>query len=144
MITKIDIDQLWEIVQLIEKNNHDPLSLTTALQGDILKQVINKNDYSIIIRNISESLSAVVIGCNDDKISVVTFYGTIYITPEQVFNIYKTYKETYSYRDDLHFYFFNDNKGIENHKLSFFDPTHKKLIVEDNRDNLSNLTISWL
>jgi hypothetical protein len=143
MTPNINGEELQNVISSIETSNYVPESLVRRFKGKVSNQNINESTYTILIEDISKSLSTVFIGCQNSKIASVTFYGAIEITPKQLLNIYNKPREAYSFRDDLYFYLFNEDRTSGNFILSFFDPSHKKIDVENTNEELSNLTVSW-
>lgn len=103
------------------------------------------NDYynKIIVRNVSDSIQTVIIDCKKNKIETVSFHGLIKICSKDLFEVYNNFREGYSMRDDLYFYFFNEDKKFGGYKLSFFEPSHKEVNIHESEKSLSNLTLSW-
>jgi hypothetical protein len=67
----------------------------------------------------------------------------IEITAKDLYFLFGNYREAYSFKDDLYFYFFNENNKLGNFRLSFFDPSHNQVDIINNEFGLSNLILAW-
>jgi hypothetical protein len=142
-MTPLSINNIKSIAENIEKSDYDCNRQLRDLNGDIETQVIDENYKKLIIRNMSGNVRAIVIDCKSDRIKAISFNGIIEISPKKLWEIYKTYREAYSIRDDLYFYFFNEDKKQGNYVLSFFEPTHRAVNISKNDEYLSNVMLSW-
>ncbi len=142
-ITQLNITYIKFIVNEIERRNCDCNALLSMIKGEIENQPVNDSYNKIIIRNVSDSILTVIVDCKKNKIETVSFHGLINISPKELFKIYKHCREGYSMRDDLYFYFFNEDKELGDYRLSFFNPIHNQVNIQENGESLSNLTLSW-
>jgi hypothetical protein len=85
----------------------------------------------------------VIVDCKQHKIKAISFNGFIAIHPNELWEVFKNYRKGYSLRDDLNFYFFNEDKKNGNYTLSFFLPSLKEFNIQESDEHLSNLTLSW-
>ena len=139
-IRQVFIEHINTITDKIK--NSDCRSVLDILNGEVEKQKINDNYYKIILREVSDYIKVIIIDCKANSVQAISFNGTINISPKQLFEMFKNYREGYSIRDDLYFYFFNEDKKNGDYTLSFFDPLHKQVDIIENNEYLSNLTIS--
>lgn len=142
-ITQIHITDIKSIVNEIERSNCDCNALLSMVKGEIENQQVNDYYNKIIVRNVSDSILTIIIDCNKNKIEAVGFHGLIKISSKELFEMYKYYREGYSMRDDLYFYFFNEDKKFGDYRLSFFEPSHGQVNIHKSEESLSNLTLSW-
>ena len=142
-ISQIHITDIKSIVNEIERSNCDCNALLSVVKGEIEDQPVNDNYNKIIVRNVSDSILTVIIDCKKNKIEAVSFHGLIKISSKELFEMYKHYREGYSMRDDLYFYFFNEDKKFGDYRLSFYEPSHNQVNIHESEESLSNLTLSW-
>ncbi|SFP79718.1 hypothetical protein [Parafilimonas terrae] len=142
-ISQIKIEDIQTIYFLIESNNYSCNRLIEIIDKNVTTQKINENESTIILNKVSENISTIVLGCEISRIKTITFYGNINVTPKELWNIFKKYREGYSIHDDLYFYFFNEDKESRNYILSFFDPSHKQVDIYNSNEHLSNITLTW-
>lgn len=144
MLNIINYEELQRVIDLMEDNGNCEIErLRSIFPGKVKVQIINEHSSTFIFEGVSKLISTIVVGCQDGKICSITFYGEIEISPEDLYSRYKIFSDSYSYRDDLHFYIFNEDKAQGNYILPFFEPSHEKIDVERNNNNLSNVTIAW-
>src|SRR4051812_45899538 len=110
ILTTINIDIVKDVAHFVENNYYDCNTLLNAIKGKVTNQRISDNANSIIIEGVSDKIATIVIGCNDNMITYITFYGLIDINPKELSLLFKDSRESYSIRDDLYFYFFNEDK----------------------------------
>lgn len=139
-LTTKDIKWIADEVQNSKCHDFEKLGIPRA---NFKKIRIDDSSEKIIYSEISDSIRSVVIDCRYNRIENITFYGSIDISPDQLFNIFKHYRESYSIKDDLYFYFFNEEKKQGDFILSFFDPSHNRVKVDEPGKNISNITLSW-
>ena len=140
---KISIADINILSNIIERNNFDCNCLHEILPGQIEIQKINHDNSKIIIKNISEDISVAVVDCTNNKIKNILFNGVIDINPQELVLVFGTFREGYSIYDDLYFYFFNEDRKNGNYVISFFDPFHNSINIQDSEESLSNIALSW-
>lgn len=143
ILDEISIVTIELIVDEIRSNNFDCNSLLGSFKKGIEYHNLNDEYTKIVVRDMSKTINVTVMDCKNDKIQSISFYGSISITPIALLEKYKQYREAYSARDDLYFYFFNEDKLIGDYRISFFDSPNNRISVNNNPTNLSNLTIDW-
>ena len=94
MLTKVNYEELQRVISLIENSNFNIESLKPIFSGKVKNQKINEHTSSLIFEEVSKSISAIVVGSQDEKISSITFYGDINITPKQLYDTYKIFSES--------------------------------------------------
>lgn len=142
-ITGIYITDLKSIIKEIEDSYRDCNALLNVFKGEIENQQVNEYYNKIIVRNVSDSILTVIIDCKKNIIESVSFHGSIKISAKELIGMYRKFREGYSMRDDLYFYFFNEDKGFGDYKLSFYEPLHSQVNINESEESLSNLTLSW-
>lgn len=142
-ITQIHIADIKSISDQVEQNGRDCNDFLNIVKGEVEFQKVNENYNKIIIRNASSSIRTIIIDCKENKIEAVSFNGTIQISPKDLFEMYKHYRQGHSVRDDLYFYFFNEDKKLGDCRVSFFEPSNNQINVMEDVKSLSNLTLNW-
>jgi hypothetical protein len=117
--------------------------LPDLISGEIKYQKVNDGYYKIIIEKVSDNIKTVVIDCDSNKIRSIAFYGSLNIQAKEIINLFKYYREHYSIRDDLYFYFFNEEKKSKDYFLSFFVSSFERNKIQVSDERLSNVTLSW-
>jgi hypothetical protein len=141
------IDQIFAadielIANMIEKNNNDCHSILSSVNGEVERQHIDVGYDKVIVRNVSDKITMAVIDCKEQKIKSITFYGKIEISRKELLEMFPTYRKAMSFRDNLYFYFFNEEKRERNYIVSFSeDPAYS--YDSNSRKGISNLTLSW-
>jgi len=143
MVTQITIDSIVVIGQQILNSGQKCSSIDHLIKGERKDQKINDDYNKIIFYNVSSDIKTVVIDCMHDTIESITVYGTLNVTPRQLYLKYNNFRETYSVHDDLYFYFFNYDKNDAKYSISFFEPNHRKINVEQDNERLYNIQINW-
>jgi hypothetical protein len=145
MIVSIDsMDEVKRIVELVETNLFELKNFMKNVNGTVTTQNTDEKHLTTIVKDISESISAIVIGSAHSKIYSITIYGSIEITPKDLYVLFGSYREAYSFKDDLYFYFFNENNKTSNFRLSFFDPSNNQVDIVNSEVSLSNLILAWV
>ncbi|ULQ55429.1 hypothetical protein KJS94_12330 [Flavihumibacter rivuli] len=142
-LTEINMTSIEFIIAKVQKCGYECNSVLNSFQGIIEDQTISDTYNKIIVRDVSDSINTIVFDCRENKIEAISFIGNIKISPKELFEKFKQYREAYSIRDDLYFYFFNENRQFGPVKISFFEPTHKQLQGSSETKYLANLTLSW-
>jgi hypothetical protein len=142
-ISQIFINDIKVITNNIENCDYDCGYVLSMMNGKIESQKVSDNYDKIIIREISSSILTVIIDCKEKKIRSISFNGYIDINPKELFLMYADYREGYSIRDNMYFYFFNEDRKKGNYTISFFEPSHKQVDIHKSDENLSNILLSW-
>ena len=143
MISQISITSIDEIVHEIQRINYSCNELPHLINGELKTQKINQMYKKIIIEKVSDNIKTIVVDCNSNKIKSIAFYGVLNIQPKDIFSFYKHYRQHYSVRDDLYFYFFNEERALGNYFLSFFTRSPEENGIKYSHEPLSNLMLSW-
>lgn len=112
-----------------------------SLKGEREYQHINAGYTKIIIRNISEHINHIVVDFKNNKIASLYFQGNISVTPDELLQKFGQYREFFSVRDDLYFYFFNENRRLGNCQISFYEPSGTRIPIKENSNRLLNISI---
>ena len=138
-----NLAEVQEIVLFVRDHVFDLHRFLNVVHGDVSTQKINEEQLTTIVSNVSDTIATIVVGSVNSKIKSIVFYGLIPITPKDVFQSFGKFREAYSFRDDLYFYFFNEANEQGSFRLSFFEPSHNKVDVPADETGLSNLFIAW-
>lgn len=142
-IDQIFVNTIKAIAQEVESHDYNCDSILANMKGEVQTQKINNTLDKIIVRNVSDSITTIIIDCKAGKITAITFNGSIAINAKELFEMFKDYRERYSVRDDLYFYFLNESKENGSYTLSFFEPSHKHINAHESDEALTNITLSW-
>ena len=142
-ITQIYVHDIKAIADQIEAGDYNSEILLSNINGKTEIQKVEDAYDKFIIRNVSASILAIIIDCKKGKIKAISFNGFLGIKPKELFTMFGDYREGYSAKDDLYFYFFNENKKVGNFIVSLFEPSHKQINIHESNQALSNLTLSW-
>jgi hypothetical protein len=138
-----NLSEVQDIIRFVQDHSFDLNIFLAKVNGEVSTQKIDEEHLTTIIRKVSNTISTIIIGSVDSKIKTIAFYGSIQITPKDIFHLFGKFREAYSFKDDLYFYFFNETKEQGNFKLSFFEPSHHKLDIANNESGLDNLFVAW-
>lgn len=141
-VQNISPESFLLVANLINKYIGNPEKVATFFAGIVSHQHIDESSYSLIVKDVSSEISTVVIGCRSSKVVTITFYGELKIGVRDIIRLFGRFREVYSWRDDLYFYIFNEEKTEFNFTVSFFKTANKRLKGEEG-ESLSNLTLSW-
>lgn len=142
-LTEINIVNLTRMVEEVQRNHHDCNCLISSIPGDVQNIKVNDKYEKTIVRNVSESITMIIIDCRESKIEAISFHGNIKISPKDLYEMYKKYREAHAVKDNLYFYFFNENKEKGNYRISFFEPSNMQVQVMNDTNTLSNLTLTF-
>lgn len=138
-ISIFSLSTLTELITKLRNNEFECKAVKEFFLGEATVQIVNNNYKKIIVKNKEHSIKEVMIDCINDKVNAITLYGKLNISPSELLEKFKKYRETYSIRDELYFYFFNEDLIGEEYSFSFFKSDNSK--IDFDVMHLDNLTI---
>lgn len=142
MVIKIKIEDVVLLIKTIEDLNFDCPGLLHFLGGEIEEQKVNNSTLKLIVTK-SKINAMIVIDSTNALINGIALYGKFEITPIDLLTYFETYRESYSFRDELYFYYFNENKFKGNYKLYYCDANRFNGSNETSHNDVENIIISW-
>jgi hypothetical protein len=142
-IHQVNVTNIEEIIQRVLEIERECNRISELFDGNCKEQIISPDYSKLIIGGVSTSINSVVIDCKNGKIETMTFCGSLGLSAEHLFSLYKHYREAYAPRDEFYFYFFNESRTDDSPIVSFFEPNHNQVNVKTANGSLSNLTIKW-
>lgn len=139
----MNIKEILTIADKVQNQHFDCNEILRLFSGTIEYQKVDDNYYKSIIRDIPNSTLTVIVDCKNKRVISISFNGSLNITGNDIFKLFGNYRESYSIRDDLYFYFFHEDKKNFNYKISFFEPSHKPMNIQKSDELISNLILSW-
>lgn len=109
----ISIDTLGEVVNFIIDNIDNASSFGRVI-GDIK---VDNGFGTVFYKPKNNYFNSISISSKKNKITHVDFFGNFNFTYKQLISKYGNYREHYSPRDNLYFYFFNENKVRSNFSI---------------------------
>lgn len=135
----LSITMLEKFIIDLKNNQNKCKSIEGVFLGESFVQIVNSSYKKIVIKNTEHSISDVVIDCINENVHAITFYGKLDISPFGLVQKFRKYREDYSFRDELYFYFFNEDSIGGDFSLSFFKTDNST--IDFDVTNLDNLTI---
>ncbi len=132
----ISRDNILEVIDYFKDNRASCEKLTETFNKHVETTSMGADKYKHIIRDLSESIKVVVIDCQKNIITNMTFYGTLSITHYDLVRLFGEERTVYSFHDDITFYFFNESDS--DCTVSYFsDGNNNALNLEAGILNLS-------
>lgn len=138
-IVQIDKTNIKSIAEFVVINKNSCEDLATKFKGTLSRQEVNKQWIKFIIRS-DAIIKSIVIDCQNNKITGITFSGTLDITYADLVALFGESKQYYERYDDANEFFFK-NDTVDNYSIKCFMLNNDKQKNNWQNEKLGNISI---
>jgi len=120
------LSNVEDILKSLEMSAFDCVEINKIYKGSVETTVISSFKKKLIITSYSKEPKTIIVDCENDKITAISFIGSLSISASNIISTYGQPKESFSFRDELYFYSFEIIRGTYKYLICFYEPSHEK------------------